>query len=88
MACVTATCCDAPQTLTAKGQTHLVERLSKNIGFGMGLEFRESATVLNAKNTTAIKAGMVFNVCLGVAGLENPDATDPKLKTYALQVSN
>jgi nucleosome binding factor SPN SPT16 subunit len=64
----------------------LAERMPKNVGFGMGLEFRESGNVLNAKNTQKVKAGNIFNVCIGIAGLENPAATDSRGQVYALQV--
>ena len=48
------------------GQGHLVEHLPKNIGFGMGLEFRESINLLKAGNERRVVAGMVFNVAVGV----------------------
>jgi hypothetical protein len=32
------------QALQDKGQPELVEKLNKNVGFGMGLEFREGET--------------------------------------------
>ena len=35
------------------------------MGFGMGLEFQESANMLNAKNDRKVQAGMVFNVVVG-----------------------
>lgn len=40
-------------------------KLPKTLGFGMGLEFRESANVLSATNTTPLQAGMVLNVAIG-----------------------
>jgi hypothetical protein len=33
--------CCCVQSLQSSGQPELLERLNKNIGFGMGLEFRE-----------------------------------------------
>jgi hypothetical protein len=33
--------CSCVQSLQSSGQPELLERLNKNIGFGMGLEFRE-----------------------------------------------
>ena len=48
-----------------KGQELLAEKLAKNVGFGIGLEFRESSCLLNAKNATLVKAGMAFNVTVG-----------------------
>ena len=47
------------------GQGHLIEMLPKNIGFGMGLEFREAINLLNNKNDRKVAAGMVFNVAVG-----------------------
>lgn len=35
------------------------------MGFGIGLEFRESSHVLRSKNTTLVQAGMAFNVVVG-----------------------
>lgn len=63
-----------------------MDKLTKNIGFGMGLEFRDSSLVLNAKNTHTVKSSMVFNVCVAISGLENPAASSEKGRTYALQV--
>ena len=51
--------------LQEKGQGHLVEKLPKSLGNSLGLELRESGTLLNAKNSATAKAGMVFNLTLG-----------------------
>lgn len=51
-----------------EGQGHLVDKLTKTVGFGMGLEFRESANSLSATNSTPVRAGMVFNVSIGAFG--------------------
>lgn len=53
----------------AEGVPDLVPLLTKNVGFGMGIEFRDSAFVLNAKSDTLVKVGMMFNVTVGVQGL-------------------
>jgi nucleosome binding factor SPN SPT16 subunit len=45
----------------------LASKLTKNVGFGTGLEFRDSTAVLNLKNQGEVKAGMVFNVMVGGA---------------------
>lgn len=47
------------------GQGDLVDHLTKNIGFGMGLEFREAVNLLNNKNDRKVAAGMIFNVAVG-----------------------
>ena len=54
--------CPLPQDAQ---QGHLVEHLPKNIGFGMGLEFREGLNLLKAGNERKVQAGMVFNVAVG-----------------------
>lgn len=54
-----------PYPLQDKGQEHLVDKLTKNVGFGMGLEFRESANVLSADSQVPVRTGMVFNVSIG-----------------------
>ena len=59
---MTCTCVVPPQD---EGQSHLVDKLTKTVGFGMGLEFRESVNSLSATNSTPVRAGMVFNVSLG-----------------------
>jgi hypothetical protein len=41
-ACVPVVVCVCPQSLQTSGHPELLERLNKTIGFGMGLEFRES----------------------------------------------
>ena len=69
-----------PKVLKSHGQEHRLERLSKNLGFGMGLEFKESSTLLAVKNEGVVRSGMIFNVCIGVQGLENAEASDPKKK--------
>ena len=48
------------------GQPALAEKLT-SVGFGIGLEFRESSHVLRAKNTTLVQAGMAFNVVVGAS---------------------
>lgn len=56
----------------------------KNLGSGIGIEFRDSTTLINAKNTRTLKAGMALNISIGFQNLENPKAKDPKDATYSL----
>lgn len=51
--------------LQDKGQEQLVEKLPKTLGFGMGLEFRESSLLISSKSQATVKAGMIFNVSIG-----------------------
>lgn len=63
---------------------HLEPHLTKSCGFATGLEFRESAFQLNSKSEQVFRAGMVFNLALGLENLEDKDATDSRGKKYAL----
>ncbi len=49
----------------------LAGNLTKNAGFGMGIEFRDSSLVLNAKNEAKVQETMVFNVSVGVQNVED-----------------
>lgn len=69
-----------------EGFEELVPKLAKSVGFGTGLELRESRLQLTATNATPVAAKMVFNVSVGVQDLSNPDATDEKDKKFAIQV--
>lgn len=64
----------------------LLEKLTKNLGFGIGLEFRESCNLLTAKNTTVIEEGMAFNVAFGFQGIPIPESQrkKKKLDSYAV----
>ncbi|XP_050231916.1 FACT complex subunit SPT16 [Mercurialis annua] len=65
----------------------LVPHLTKSAGTGIGLEFRESALNLNAKNDRIIKANMVFNVSLGFQNLQNQN-DNPKTQNYSLLLAD
>ncbi|KAJ3126078.1 FACT complex subunit spt16 [Nowakowskiella sp. JEL0407] len=77
----------AKQFLESKDPS-LKDHFMKDCGFGIGIEFRESAYMLSPACNKEIKAGMVFNLILGLQNLENPGATDPRKKTYALLISD
>lgn len=49
----------------------LVPKLSKNVGFGMGIEFRDSAHVLNQRNDSKVEKGMIFYISVGISNLED-----------------
>eukprot|EP00171_Calliarthron_tuberculosum_P017009 IDg17009t1 len=61
----------------------LASSLMKNVGFGMGIEFRDSSLVLNSKNETKIKENMVFNVSIGVQNV-----ADKENGTYAVLIAD
>ncbi|PIL23839.1 hypothetical protein GSI_13590 [Ganoderma sinense ZZ0214-1] len=52
----------------------------KNIGHGMGMEFRDASYVLSAKSGRKLRSGMVFNIVLGFTGVDEGG------KKYALQL--
>jgi nucleosome binding factor SPN SPT16 subunit len=53
----------------------------------MGIEFRESLYVINAKNTRKLEPGMVINLAVGLQNLELANASDPKLSPLVLLYS-
>lgn len=65
-----------------KNRPDLVANFTKNIGSLMGLEFRDSTFILNAKNETRkIQAGDCFNISFGFNNLKDSKTG----KSYALQ---
>jgi nucleosome binding factor SPN SPT16 subunit len=48
----------------------LVDHLPKSLGYATGLDFRESAFSLTAKNPASFKKGMVFCLSIGFQNLE------------------
>ncbi|CAH0557604.1 unnamed protein product [Brassicogethes aeneus] len=67
-----------------KEKPQLLDNLTKNFGFAMGIEFKESSLILTGKTTAVLKKGMVFNVNLGFSNLKNKDSSDKQSATYAL----
>ncbi|CCH40657.1 hypothetical protein BN7_191 [Wickerhamomyces ciferrii] len=65
----------------------LEKHFLKNVGWAIGLEFRDSSFLLNAKNERVIHDKSTFNITLGFQDLVNSKASDPKSKNYALQIS-
>jgi nucleosome binding factor SPN SPT16 subunit len=70
--------------LQDKGHADLAEKLPKNLGAAVGIELRDNTQALSPTNEKPLKAGMAFNVALGISGLERADASDEEGKTYAL----
>lgn len=65
----------------------LAAKLGKNIGFGMGIDFRESSLVISPKCDEVIRKGMVFNLNLAFAELKNNEAKEEKGKSYAITIA-
>ncbi|XP_053994526.1 FACT complex subunit spt16 isoform X1 [Hylaeus volcanicus] len=66
----------------------MLDHLTKNFGFAMGIEFRESSLLIGPKTHASIKKGMVFNVNVGLSNLINSEATEKEGKVYALFVGD
>lgn len=66
----------------------LLEKFTPTVGFGMGIEFRESLFVLAPKSKQVARKNMIFNVALGFTGLENKEAADKEGRTYALFIGD
>lgn len=71
-----------------KEKPDLVDNLTKNFGFAMGIEFKESSLIIGPKTTQVAKKGMIFNVNLGFSNLQNKEASDKGGKTYALFIGD
>uniref|UniRef100_A0A0D9W3H9 FACT complex subunit n=1 Tax=Leersia perrieri TaxID=77586 RepID=A0A0D9W3H9_9ORYZ len=70
-----------------KNAPELLPNLTKSAGTGIGLEFRESGLNLNPKNDRLIKAGMVFNVSLGLHNLQ-AETKSGKTKQYSMLLAD
>ncbi|TRY65512.1 hypothetical protein DNTS_021734 [Danionella cerebrum] len=71
-----------------KEKPDLLSKLTKNLGFAMGIEFREGSLVLNQKNQFKLKRGMVFSISLGFADLINKEGKKEEQKKYALFIGD
>lgn len=71
-----------------KEKPNLVDNLTKAFGFVMGIEFRESSLVIGPKTTFPAKKGMIFNINIGLANLQNKESTDSEGKAYALFIGD
>merc|ERR1719431_1184245 len=71
-----------------KERPEMVEKMNKNFGFAMGIEFREGSLVIGPNCDLKLKKGMVFNVNIGVTGLKEKSSKDSKSKEVALFVGD
>ncbi|KAJ7074321.1 FACT complex subunit SPT16 [Mycena amicta] len=72
---------EAALSFVKEKKPELEKHFQKTIGFGTGIEFRDSSYVLNSKNTRILKENMVLSLGLGFA-----DLVDASGKKYALQL--
>lgn len=62
----------------------LEQNLTKNVGWGIGVDFRDSNVLLNNKNAKVLRNGMTLNICVGLANLKDSKTNKP----YALMVAD
>ena len=68
---------------------NLSSKLNKNVGSILGLEFKDAFYMLSGKCESAIEEGMIFNVALGVNGLEETSADEKsKSRHYAIMIAD
>ena len=73
--------------LLGRSDPSLAKCLTRNCGFGMAIEFRNSMFLLNGKNQRVVRAGMVFNVSIGLENIEDGAADGPASK-FSLLISD
>jgi nucleosome binding factor SPN SPT16 subunit len=61
----------------------LARRLANPQRDQTGIDYRDSAYVINAKSTRTLRENMVFNLALGFANIPDPQK---KSKTYAMVI--
>ncbi|RWS25593.1 FACT complex subunit spt16-like protein [Leptotrombidium deliense] len=67
---------------------NLIDKLTKNLGFLTGIEFREPSMLIAPKVNAVARKGMIFNIAVGFSGLVNEEASDKEGKIYALFVGD
>lgn len=66
----------------------LEEHFLRSVGYGIGIETRDNALLLNAKNTRPLKDGMTLVVMTGFADIDNPKPQDKKSAQYSLMLAD
>lgn len=66
----------------------LEKNFLKNVGWGVGLQNRDSTLVLNAKNSRTLKDGMTLVIYTGFQDIENPQPQDKNSKVYSLVLND
>ena len=58
----------------------------KQVGYGIGIENKDSTLVLNAKNTRTLRDGVTLCIKTGLSDLPNPNPQDKRSKIYSLVI--
>lgn len=62
----------------------LEAKFTKNIGNGIGIDFRDTSLILNSKNDRLLLDGMTLNISIGFHELEQPKGKDKRSTKYSL----
>ena len=60
----------------------------KNVGWGIGLENKDTTLILSAKNQRVLKDGMTLLINTGFSDIENPHPQDKSSKIYSLVLTD
>lgn len=71
-----------------KERPDLVANFTKNCGWLIGIEFRDSSFVLTGKNERKLENGQIISLTIGFNNLTNAKASSPKLKQYSLLLTD
>lgn len=66
---------DAVVDIVKKERPNLLSKLTKNLGFVTGIEFREGSMLITNKTQITAKKGMVFNISVGFSDISAGDRT-------------
>ncbi len=78
----------ASKYLRDEGSEDLAAALPKTLGFGVGLDFRDTHFLLNKKNTVLFRPGMVFSLAVSFAGLKLSENTKASINSKSAVSSN
>lgn len=76
------------QAYVKSKKPELEKHFVKNIGYGIGLENKDSTLVLNAKNSRSLKDGMTLCITTGFSDIENSQSRDKSDKLYSLVITD
>ncbi|KAI9708942.1 MAG: FACT complex subunit spt16 [Bogoriella megaspora] len=66
----------------------LEKHFVSSVGYGIGIEARDTTLSLNAKNSRSLKDGMTLSITTGFQDIENPKPQDKKSNTYSLLLTD
>lgn len=74
--------------LVKSKKPELEKHFLKNVGYGIGLETKDTTLILNGKNGRTLKDGMTLCVTTGFSDIQNPGSQDKNNKVYSLVLTD